>query len=116
MSAIVALIILVAVILTLAYQQAPLWLWTVGGFVTLWFVGRFAAGPISILLVLLWVLWIVLLLLNVTALRQRFISMPLLKIFRSVLPKLSQTEQEALDAGTVWWDAELFSGRPQWHR
>jgi len=31
-----------------------------------------------------------------------------------VLPQVSQTEQEALDAGSVWFDAELFSGRPSW--
>lgn len=30
------------------------------------------------------------------------------------MPKVSSTEQEALDAGTVGWDAELFSGRPDW--
>ncbi len=34
----------------------------------------------------------------------------------SVLPQVSQTEQEALDAGTVWWDGELFSGRPDWNK
>jgi acyl-CoA dehydrogenase len=31
-----------------------------------------------------------------------------------MLPPISKTESEALDAGTVWWDAELFSGRPNW--
>ena len=29
---------------------------------------------------------------------------------------MSQTEQEALDAGTVWWDGELFSGKPDWNK
>ena len=36
--------------------------------------------------------------------------------FRKVLPPLSTTEQQALDAGTVWWDGELFSGRPDWRQ
>jgi acyl-CoA dehydrogenase len=49
-------------------------------------------------------------------LRQRFISEPALKWFRKVLPKISPTEQEALDAGTVWWDSELFSGDPDWKK
>ena len=49
-------------------------------------------------------------------LRRRWISDPALSWFRKVLPKVSDTEQEALDAGTVWWDAELFSGRPDWNR
>jgi acyl-CoA dehydrogenase len=42
------------------------------------------------------------------------VSSFILKIFRKILPQVSQTEQEALDAGTVWWDGELFSGRPRW--
>ncbi|CAG0124564.1 partial acyl-CoA dehydrogenase, partial [Rhodocyclaceae bacterium] len=39
-----------------------------------------------------------------------------LNIFRKILPQVSQTEQEALDAGTVWWDGELFSGHPDWRK
>ena len=48
--------------------------------------------------------------------RLRWISEPLLKIFRRVTPRMSQTEREALDAGSVWWDGELFSGRPKWKK
>ena len=29
---------------------------------------------------------------------------------------MSQTEKEAIDAGTVWWDADLFSGKPDWEK
>ena len=36
--------------------------------------------------------------------------------YKSVLPQMSQTEQEALDAGSVWWDADLFSGKPDWKK
>ncbi|MGB5324872.1 MAG: acyl-CoA dehydrogenase, partial [Pseudomonadales bacterium] len=36
--------------------------------------------------------------------------------FKGVLPELSETEQEAIDAGTVWWDGELFSGQPNWSK
>ncbi|HLS97606.1 MAG: acyl-CoA dehydrogenase [Porticoccaceae bacterium] len=55
-------------------------------------------------------------LLAAAPLRRRVISDPALGWFRKVLPKVSDTEQEALDAGTVWWDAELFSGQPNWNR
>ena len=44
------------------------------------------------------------------------ISDRLLKIFRRILPQVSQTEQEALDAGTIWWEGELFSGAPNWYK
>ena len=33
---------------------------------------------------------------------------------KSALPPMSQTEREALEAGNTWWDAELFSGNPDW--
>ncbi|MAZ56880.1 acyl-CoA dehydrogenase [bacterium] len=38
----------------------------------------------------------------------------LFNLYKSLLPPISKTESEALEAGTVWWDAELFSGRPNW--
>lgn len=49
-------------------------------------------------------------------LRRLLISNRLFSIYRKVMPKLSSTEREALEAGTVWWDAELFSGKPRWRR
>jgi acyl-CoA dehydrogenase len=48
--------------------------------------------------------------------RRALISNRLLKIFRKILPQVSQTEQEALDAGTIWWEGELFSGSPNWYK
>jgi acyl-CoA dehydrogenase len=66
----------------------------------------------SLLLGLIAIAGIVLL---VRPLRYLLVSRPLLKIFRKTLPKVSQTEQEALDAGTVWWEGELFSGDPNWN-
>lgn len=47
-------------------------------------------------------------------LRRLLISDRLYPIFRKIMPAVSATEQEALDAGTVWWDAAIFSGRPRW--
>ena len=49
-------------------------------------------------------------------LRRVLVSRPLYALFRKVLPPMSQTEKEALEAGTVWWDGELFSGRPDWNK
>ncbi|MDA0127672.1 acyl-CoA dehydrogenase [Vibrio sp. MarTm2] len=47
-----------------------------------------------------------------SSLRQKWISDPAFKMFKKVLPPLSSTEKEAMEAGSVWWDGELFSGRP----
>ncbi|MBA3755678.1 MAG: acyl-CoA dehydrogenase [Nitrosomonas sp.] len=56
------------------------------------------------------------LILAVPAIRRLLVSNQILKIFRKMLPQISQTEQEALDAGTVWWEGELFSGKPDWKK
>jgi acyl-CoA dehydrogenase len=52
--------------------------------------------------------------LNVKPWRQRLITAPFLSQFRRMLPEISETEQVALDAGTVGWEGELFAGRPDW--
>ena len=54
--------------------------------------------------------------LGVAPLRRALLSRPLLAWYRGQLPTMSQTEQEAIDAGTVWWDGDLFSGRPDWNK
>ncbi|MGY2572729.1 acyl-CoA dehydrogenase FadE [Vibrio sp. C8] len=53
---------------------------------------------------------------TVPSIRQAVISAKALTVFKKVLPAMSQTEKEALDAGTVWWEAELFKGKPNWQQ
>ncbi len=57
-----------------------------------------------------------LVLFNVRALRIRLLTRPFMKKYRKLLPAMSSTEREALDAGTVWWDGELFTGGPNWQK
>jgi len=47
-------------------------------------------------------------------LRRLLISAPLMRALRPALPRMSETERIALDAGTVWWEGSLFAGRPDW--
>ncbi|OLQ91582.1 acyl-CoA dehydrogenase [Vibrio panuliri] len=64
-----------------------------------------------------WVLYLAALaVLAIPSIRQSLISRKALTLFRKVLPAMSQTEKEALDAGTVWWEAELFKGKPDWDK
>src|SRR5690554_917992 len=65
----------------------------------------------SILLILLVALLVVF---GVPDIRRSLVSRPAFKFFKRVLPPMSETEREAIEAGDVWWDAELFSGRPNW--
>lgn len=46
--------------------------------------------------------------------RRRYLSDPMFRFFKKMLPPLSVTEKEAIDAGTVWWEGELFAGNPDW--
>ncbi|HEX6549911.1 MAG TPA: acyl-CoA dehydrogenase [Gammaproteobacteria bacterium] len=77
-----------------------------------------AVGTGSYALTLLF--WIVFLGISIPLLfrdlRRQWISKPLLELFRKVMPEMSDTEAAALEAGTVWWDGELFSGRPDWNK
>jgi acyl-CoA dehydrogenase len=50
----------------------------------------------------------------ITPIRQNLITAPLLKFYTKILPPLSETEKTALEAGTVGFEGELFSGAPKW--
>ncbi len=54
--------------------------------------------------------------LNVPSLRRAWLTDPLFGRFRKIMPAMSDTEREALEAGSVWWDGELFSGMPKWSK
>ena len=100
----------------LAYRRAPALAWTAVFAALLAAATYFAQWPRALLIAVWSVFAIAALLLNPTPVRRALVSRPLLHAFRRVLPALSQTEREAIEAGTVWWDAELFSGRPDWSK
>ncbi len=106
----------VAVLLLLAFFRASIWGWLLASIVML--AGVAIAGSISgdALTASVIVLGAQILLFGVPFIRRLLLSGIILKVFRKILPQVSQTEQEALDAGTVWWDGELFSGNPHWHK
>jgi len=67
-------------------------------------------------MLLLWAALAVMVVINLVELRREKFTKPLLNIYRKMLPAMSDTEREALEAGSVWWDGELFSGMPDWDR
>jgi acyl-CoA dehydrogenase len=103
---------LAAVALTLAYRRETLQRSTLilGGALLLY---SLLTGPF-IWLLFLWLLYAGLAALNLTEFRRENITAPLLRVYRTMVPEMSDTEREALDAGTVWWEGELFTGRPDW--
>ncbi len=85
---------------------------------TLCFAALMALGSLfNIIGIVSWLLFAVIALpINIDNIRQQFISMPLLAIFKKIMPQMSSTEQEAIDAGTTWFDADLFRGDPDWQK
>ena len=67
-------------------------------------------------ILVLWLIFAILIVPNLVDFRREKITRPALKIYRTMLPSMSDTEREALEAGSVWWDGELFSGMPNWSR
>lgn len=53
---------------------------------------------------------------SINSWRNRKITQPLLNIYRNVMPTMSRTEREAISAGTVTWEGDLFSGKPDWNK
>ncbi|RLV60615.1 acyl-CoA dehydrogenase [Parashewanella curva] len=53
---------------------------------------------------------------GVHSIRMRLITRPAFAFFKRVLPPLSDTEREAMEAGDVWWEGELFRGKPDWNK
>ena len=58
----------------------------------------------------------IIVLFGVRNIRMQFITRPVFSFFKKVLPPLSSTEKEAMEAGDIWWDGELFSGDPEWQK
>ena len=79
-------------------------------------VYTFSGNGFWLWMLLLWVGLGVLIVPNLIELRREKLTRPLLDIYRKMLPSMSDTEREALEAGNVWWDGELFSGMPDWDR
>jgi acyl-CoA dehydrogenase len=109
-------LLFVAAVLFLAYRRLSLLAFTVTFTVLLaaYTVLGANSAPAGIWKGLLWVLLASLWLLNVRPLRKALITRPFMKAYLRLLPSMSQTEKEALEAGTVWWDGELFTGAPHW--
>ena len=116
MSTIVELFLVIGGTWLLAARQASGWMWTIaiGAYLVAWplvhAVTPWVMTPV-------WVLFVPgVILLCVPAIRRQVISAPILDQFRSMMPAMSDTEREALEAGSTWWEADLFSGNPNWNK
>jgi acyl-CoA dehydrogenase len=109
------LLLFLSLVLWLAYQRASLARATLVLGLLLAAYWPLGAGPLWWKATLT-ALFLPHLLLNIRPLRRWLISNRFLKIYKRMLPPMSTTEREALEAGTVWWDGELFTGGPDWNK
>ena len=106
--------ILIAIALCgfMAYSRASLSTFTIA-FTILMIVGTF----FNVIGFFSWLIFAIITIpLNIADIRKQYISSPLLTMFRGIMPEMSKTEQEAIDAGTTWFEAELFRGTPDWKK
>jgi acyl-CoA dehydrogenase len=115
METVVWLVLLVATPLALAYLRADLRTAT-GILGALLIVYSWAGDGGFLWTLLLWLLFAVLVLLNIESVRRENVTKRFLGVYRRMLPSVSKTEQDALEAGNVWWEGEIFSGIPDWRK
>ncbi|MCX7125237.1 MAG: acyl-CoA dehydrogenase [Gammaproteobacteria bacterium] len=108
------IILFLAVVMVLAFQRASLPVWTIGVGVFLVFCSYFSSFHPFVLGVFWVIFGVIFVVLNIRPLRRHLLSRAIFGVYRNVMPHLSQTEREALNAGSVGWEAELFSGMPNW--
>ena len=114
MTATIVALVLVSLYWTLLYRGVSLPVFTgvtVAVVAALWAVG--VLGPIGVAVVAV-VIGVPLAIFNIVPLRRALMTKRLYGVFRKILPEMGPTEKEALEAGDVWWEAEMFRGRPDW--
>ena len=122
MAELVFIALCIAGVFVLAMRRAPLWGWALAlaAATYIWQTGmlhgEFAEPSFGFLGLLAWVPLVVLAGLSIPALRRVALIEPAFRKIKGILPKVSATEQEALNAGTIGFDAELFSGQPDWDK
>jgi acyl-CoA dehydrogenase len=111
-------LLFVAAVLYLAYKRLSLLAFTCTFLVLLVAYTWFGAPEqqLNLWKATLWLGFAALAFFNIRPVRKALITRPFMRAYRRMLPAMSQTEREALEAGTVWWDGELFTGNPNWSK
>lgn len=94
--------------------RMPMRVWTPIFAGILILLGVFATPPWWFLFIVTLIYLSGVIVLGVPQVRHTLVTKPLLTRIQKILPPMSETERIALEAGDVWWEAQLFSGRPDW--
>ncbi len=114
MAATLTWIVFIVGIFALAYHRASPRNWLILSAILLILFSAFATLWVAIVF---WVIWVALLFsLTANSWRRRIFTKPVLTWFQKVQPAISKIEKEVLDAGGLWWEAEFFTGNPNWEK
>ena len=102
---------LIGSIVILTAKQASILVWTISYAIFASLVMQYAS-PGFFLQTILWLIFGVFVVSSVSVLRKNLLSRHLFKLIGKTMPHMSATEREALEAGTVSWEGDLFSGAP----
>ena len=115
MNALLLIILVLASTGYVLYQRLSLPIWTgvTGALLVLFNI--FSTPYLT--LTIFWILFALIAIpFNIPTLRKLLLTRPLFALYKKIMPKMSDTEREALDAGVVTWEADMFAGKPDWKK
>ena len=116
MMSLLFVVVLLTAALTCAFFKAKVPVWT-GVMAAVLLAFSIAGQPGWIILSLSWLVFLAVAVpINHLPWRREFLTRPVLKAFAGMVPQISETERVALEAGTVGFEGELFTGKPRWQR
>src|SRR3990167_11080247 len=108
-------LIIIFALVYFSYHRVSLLTWTVGMLVVLGVATKFNGFTAAIV-----VSWLIYLLIaisfGIAKWRRNYISKPIFSVYKKIMPAMSRTERQAISAGTVTWEGDLFRGNPDWHK
>ncbi|GGI86740.1 acyl-CoA dehydrogenase FadE [Shewanella gelidii] len=112
MTSLLWIVAMILVLGTMSYLQISLLTTTIVAAIVMAF-----GAALDVVGVASWIVFLAIALpLNINSFRQSVITRPLLKMYKGIMPEMSSTEKEAIEAGTTWWEADLFAGNPNWKK
>ena len=110
------LVSLPPLVVALAYGRAPFFAWYGVGLIWLAALAGMAGWSPALSAGVLGIVALTGAVFLLPGLRRSLVTAGIFKAFRKALPSMSQTEKDALEAGTVWWEGDLFAGKPDWNK
>jgi acyl-CoA dehydrogenase len=98
----------IAILIAIGYLGSPIYIWALGIMLAMYGYGAPMAAIIAVAVIAA--------IFAIPAIRRMIITPPVMNLMKDFVPKISQTERTALEAGVVWVESDLFSGKPDFKK